>query len=267
MINVPDPIMGMRFAALAGQAYNDSEFSLDQETIYAQTHFLDPERAMGSAAQTIITHNSDQPLNVDRLMSVPSVDWWSCNCEVWTNPRAGALPLGLLNSTGLVDAMNKIPLSLKPETLAARLQQPRLAYLNCHPGSDVYPQKFNERTDVNNRFNHRPWVTVEKYKSDRPLPFSVFFNKLALHAYCFSPRGAGVDCHRTWEAITMGCIPIVKRDPVMLPFAAFPILFVDDWAEVTVDMLRARHPEIAAKFQTTRHMMEFKYWEEKICNA
>ena len=34
------------------------------------------------------------------------------------------------------------------------------------------------------------------------------------YAFVLSPRGRGLDCHRTWEALCLGCIPIVKKSPI-----------------------------------------------------
>jgi len=32
-------------------------------------------------------------------------------------------------------------------------------------------------------------------------------------AFTLSPAGAGLDCHRTWEALLLGSIPVVLRSP------------------------------------------------------
>jgi hypothetical protein len=58
-------------------------------------------------------------------------------------------------------------------------------------------------------------------------------------AFVVSPQGNGPDCHRTWEALVLGCIPIVKRSPVCDLFADLPVLIVDDWAEVRRERLDA----------------------------
>lgn len=50
--------------------------------------------------------------------------------------------------------------------------------------------------------------------------------------FVLSPEGAGMDCHRTWEAILLGCVPIVKRNPLAPLFAELPVMIVDDWTEV-----------------------------------
>ena len=37
--------------------------------------------------------------------------------------------------------------------------------------------------------------------------------RLATYRWCICPEGNGVDTHRLWEAIYLGCVPIVKRSP------------------------------------------------------
>jgi hypothetical protein len=54
-------------------------------------------------------------------------------------------------------------------------------------------------------------------------------------AFEASPHGNGLDCFRTWEALALGTIPIVKRstlDP-LFEDAKFPVVVVDAWDEIT----------------------------------
>ena len=52
------------------------------------------------------------------------------------------------------------------------------------------------------------------------------------------PRGNAVDCHRNWEVLYMRRVPIMKRDPYLQElFKDYPVLWVDDFAEVTQTML------------------------------
>jgi hypothetical protein len=61
--------------------------------------------------------------------------------------------------------------------------------------------------------------------------------------FVLSPEGAGMDCHRTWEALLLGCIPIIKRNALSGLFADLPAMIVDDWQQVhretMVDYIRA----------------------------
>jgi hypothetical protein len=56
---------------------------------------------------------------------------------------------------------------------------------------------------------------------------------MAAHAFVASPHGNGLDCHRTWEALALGCIPIVKRSPIDKVFQGLPVWIVGSWKEVT----------------------------------
>jgi hypothetical protein len=49
--------------------------------------------------------------------------------------------------------------------------------------------------------------------------------------FVISPEGAGMDCHRTWEAMLLGCIPIVKRSAFTEIFTDLPVIVLDDWSE------------------------------------
>jgi hypothetical protein len=51
--------------------------------------------------------------------------------------------------------------------------------------------------------------------------------------FVISPEGAGMDCHRTWEAILLGCIPIMKRNHVTPLLDKLPAFIVEDWGQVT----------------------------------
>jgi hypothetical protein len=57
--------------------------------------------------------------------------------------------------------------------------------------------------------------------------------------YVVSPEGAGMDCHRTWEALFLGCVPIVKRNPLAPLFDSLPVLQVEDWSEINQATLLA----------------------------
>ncbi|MBZ5557892.1 MAG: hypothetical protein LAO77_11515 [Acidobacteriia bacterium] len=58
-------------------------------------------------------------------------------------------------------------------------------------------------------------------------------SEYARHVFVISPHGYGLDCYRTWEALLMGCIPIVKRSPLDDLYRGLPVAIVDDWRAVT----------------------------------
>jgi hypothetical protein len=57
------------------------------------------------------------------------------------------------------------------------------------------------------------------------------------YAFSISPHGNGLDCHRTWEALILGCIPIVKKSEIDSLYAELPVLIVSEWSNITQELL------------------------------
>ena len=79
------------------------------------------------------------------------------------------------------------------------------------------------------------------------------------YAFTISPFGNGLDCHRTWEALALGCIVIVQKSPLDELYSELPVLIVEKWSNITTELL---HTTIAAyrhkKFDFSR--ITLKYW-------
>ena len=86
------------------------------------------------------------------------------------------------------------------------------------------------------------------------------------HSRCIfvaSPFGFGLDCHRTWEALCLGCIPIVKANPMNRIFDSLPVIEVEDWSIVDEDFLSTQLDKIKP-YLSNRSKLEKGYWIEKI---
>ena len=66
-----------------------------------------------------------------------------------------------------------------------------------------------------------------------PVPRKTTWERQAEMMFVLSPAGAGMDCHRTWEALALGCVPIVRDGPLRRVLEGLPCVFVNDWREVT----------------------------------
>lgn len=79
--------------------------------------------------------------------------------------------------------------------------------------------------------------------------------------YCFvlSPHGNGLDCHRTWEALVLGCIPIVKTSRLDPLYAGLPVLIVQSWTQVTPQLLKKTINEFKNK-QFNYERLQLAYW-------
>jgi hypothetical protein len=80
------------------------------------------------------------------------------------------------------------------------------------------------------------------------------------YAFVVSPHGNGLDCHRTWEALVLGCIPIVKSSGLDPIFEGLPVWIVDEWNEVT----REKMNYIVSTFKTRSfnyEKLKLSYWQ------
>ena len=60
-----------------------------------------------------------------------------------------------------------------------------------------------------------------------------YLRNISKSFFAVSPDGNGKDCHKTWEALYMKSIPIVKRWHGTERFKklGIPMLMVDEWSE------------------------------------
>ena len=83
-------------------------------------------------------------------------------------------------------------------------------------------------------FKDKPWVTAEESVSQEH-----YLEQIRKHRFVICPRGNGVDTHRMWETIYLGAIPIVKRDIAHSDWMDLPIVWVDDWGQVTPEFIES----------------------------
>lgn len=80
------------------------------------------------------------------------------------------------------------------------------------------------------------------------------------YKYVISPHGNGYDCHRTWEALALGSIPIVKTSALDSLFDDLPVLIVEKWSDVTSDLL-TNYPD---RSNEVPEKLYLKYWTDQI---
>lgn len=68
---------------------------------------------------------------------------------------------------------------------------------------------------------------------------------LPSYKFVVSPEGNGIDCHRHYEALMAGCIPIVEDHPLIrAKYGNAPILWTKDYSEITPEYLEAKYAEM-----------------------
>ena len=204
----------------------------------------------------LITHNCDEnvtpdlaALHDDRILA-----WFAQNL-VCSDPRITPVPIGLEN-------MHYYNHGIAPDFRRLRkrvaTKRPRIL------------QSFDVGT---NRAAREPAARALR---DRPFVDTVsgrhsYGYRRILRRYQFvaSPAGNGVDCHRTWEALYLGVIPIMVDSVFARHFASLPIWVIPDWEYLErydEAMLAAKYAELAARgFEDPRLFMDF--WTAELDKA
>jgi len=116
-----------------------------------------------------------------------------------------------------------------------------------------------ERQRAYNMLTNKPFITdlnkdSNKYGSTQSrllgrVPVEYNYEMTARAVYAISPRGCGEATHRFFEAIYLDCIPVVKRTNTVFDrlYALYPCLVVDDWNQVTEELLTTNRVELQGK--------------------
>lgn len=95
------------------------------------------------------------------------------------------------------------------------------------------------------------------------LPRNSSWQRQAECMFVISPEGVGIDCHRTWEALLLGCVPVLKRSKFTDLFTHLPVILLDDWSEFNSQyMIKQVERLNSDKFNF--NPLFLKFWEEKI---
>lgn len=87
------------------------------------------------------------------------------------------------------------------------------------------------------------------------------------YKFILSPAGAGEDTHRTWEALYVGCIPIVQSSHLNELYEDLPVLVIKDWNVINKTFLEEQYKIIQEKKMKNEYKMEkiyLDYWLRKI---
>jgi hypothetical protein len=89
------------------------------------------------------------------------------------------------------------------------------------------------------------------------------WGEMCKYSFVLSPFGNGYDCHRTWEALCLGAIPIVRAKHFKDLFADLPVLNVDEWSDVTQELLQNTMREFKQK-KFNYEKLTLKYWTDQL---
>ncbi len=220
-------------------------------------------------------------MELDYLDDKKIIAWFSIHPCKGSHPRYYPLPLGIKQENEYFEKRKEVNEYF--EELRA-LPKTKMVYVN-------FATRMNkERKELKERIINEPYCVIP----EKPVPFMEYMKEMAECKFALSPRGFGPDCYRTWEALLVGSIPIVRRNqhgrmknglPKEEPmnydnpevwyngesqldrlYTDLPILIVDDWDEMTDEFLERKYAEITAKKYDIKKLYE-EFWVQQIRNV
>jgi len=231
MVNLDDYIHGDKFVGLCEYKIDTNDFQIDpsklmkNQLVYVKTDkiqdFFNVVRDL-PYKYVIITHNSDHNITEEVYKEKPVnvLHWFAQNCLV-EKSDVTPIPIGMerpgIAGSGDIEVLKR----------NQGLSKDILAYCNISVGTNPRERTFERE---------QPFI-VNDY--DR-ITFESFIQRLSHSYYTISPPGNGHDCHRTWEALYMGSIPILLASPMSMSFSKIiPMIVVQSYGELNERYLKS----------------------------
>ena len=93
---------------------------------------------------------------------------------------------------------------------------------------------------------------------------SAYFTTLPSYKFVISPEGNGIDCHRHYEALMAGCIPIIEEhEGIQEKYKGCPVLWTKDYSEITPAYLEQKYEEMIKVPYDFRRLLLSSYSAEE----
>jgi hypothetical protein len=127
-------------------------------------------------------------------------------------------------------------------------------------------QRYLETGETRHEIFNRLLSTGLIDYSMKKIPRQALWQIKGDYAFSVSPQGNGLDCHRTWEDLVLGCIVIVKTSGLDPLYEGLPVVIVEDWSDITSQNLDKWLEQYSDAFTNPsyRAKLTSKYWKEKM---
>lgn len=186
----------------------------------------------------LLTHNGDPSVPntyAHYLDDQKIIMWFGINCDIPPHPKFCNIPLGIANENyehGNPDMWDEVLDILSQQK--DKVKEKKI-YINWGSTHTI-------RAVLYDFFKNKPFVMIGKHQEPRE-----YLLDMAKYRFVISPFGGGLDCHRTWEALLVGSIPLVQTSTLDPLFKDLPVIIVQNWEEITEDFLEQKYSELSKK--------------------
>ena len=129
----------------------------------------------------------------------------------------------------------------------------------CDFHTTIYPHKRfpNDRAEI---YSLKKKMKFVDFTANR-LSVLNTYKKYSDYTFAISGSGNGLDSHRTWELLYMGCIVLMKSSALDKMFDSMPVVIIKDWRELNnIENLKKWHKKF--KVLTTSNRIN-KFFNQK----
>lgn len=234
-VNTILPKINKKFILVSG----DSDLCTPKEALYLKQFNI----LLNSPYLIKLFFQNTQIQNMDKIIQLPiGLDYHTISNNPnhqWKLPEENHLP----------GSQENILVSIKQNSKPFYERIPKI-YVNFSIGND----RFGDRK---NAFNHIPNKLLQINQTFTPRTNN--WENITKYSFVLSPFGMGMDCHRTWETLCLGAIPIIKAMNFEKMFEDLPVLIVNEYWEITQELL----DETIQTFRTRTFnydKLQLQYW-------
>ena len=222
----------------------------------------------GDGDETLPNDFYDLHTFMEFLDSDKILHWYSANCIEHLHPKLTLMPIGVnfhsltFGKFGHWGDIASTP--LQQENDIVEIKEKSLPFYErehkCY--SNFHFATYNE-------FGNPRKAAIEKIPKDLVFYEPVLINRIqtwinqSKYTFVISPIGHGLDCHRTWEALILGCVVVVLSSPLDSLYEELPVLILKDWTELTQELMDKTIEDFKNK-DFNYDKITAKYWIEKI---
>lgn len=197
----------------------------------------------------LITGTSDYSLDVNNhfksiLKNQNLIHWFACNPPSENFDKISFLPIGFQEYERLGNNLNLLKNNINSDIpWEEKLDK---IYIPYHSPTN------QSRQSIINEISRYNFVEIEKTK----LSFKDYLNKIKQYKFVLSLRGNGWDCHRNYEILYSGSIPVMQESPISKSFCIEGIPHII--------LSHIKNEMFDEKFTIDKNILFLSYWESKI---